>query len=615
MLKIFIFLASVSVTLLVTTKADDHTNILWIFAEDTSPWLGCYDDPINHGHTPNIDSLATSGVLFKRAFAPSPVCSTSRSAVIIGQSAIRFGAHNHRSSRHKNKIRLPKDYKALPQIFNEAGYTTFNHGKKDYNFHWDSSTYNHKLKNHTDFSDLKDMQPFFGQIQIKGGKNNTSKFPLDRKVSPDLVKVPQDYPNHELYKKLVAQHYNAIRMDDDLVGDILEALKKYDLDKNTIVVYFSDHGANNFLRHKQMLTEGGLHVPLIISGPKGNLPIGTTRDDLVNLIDLSATTLEWAGIKSPPWFEGQDLFANDFKERTYIGGHKDRMDHTIDRVRTIRTGEFRYIKNYKLDRILLQPQYRDKKDYTQLLYKLYEEEVLSDIHRDIYFGERKDEELYNVTLDPCMLNDLSDNSNYNKILTHHRKLLNEWESKGDHGEELESIYELKANGDNAKWGTGVNVEYEKYRIDSDGDGLSDIWEMANNRDPNDSLLYYEFDCGGWQTEGWYSNNISSNLAGYLGYLDFKLDDPSSLIQRDELDLKIKPNSKIKLKMSSTKALEITTIINNKIVGKNKIGSSKKLKMIELPINISYSTEDLNTLGLKFEGGEGAFIKIDSIRMH
>ena len=94
MLKIFIFLASVSVTLLVTTKADDHTNILWIFAEDTSPWLGCYDDPINHCHTPNIDSLATSGVLFKRAFAPSPVCSTSRSAVIIGQSAIRFGAHN-----------------------------------------------------------------------------------------------------------------------------------------------------------------------------------------------------------------------------------------------------------------------------------------------------------------------------------------------------------------------------------------------------------------------------------------------------------------------------------------------------------------------------------------
>ena len=114
MLKIFILLTSL--TLLSSSKADPSPNILWIFAEDTSPWLGCYNDPINLEHTPNIDSLANSGILFKRAFAPSPVCSTSRSAIIIGQSAIRFGAHNHRSSRTKNKIQLPKDYKTIPQI-------------------------------------------------------------------------------------------------------------------------------------------------------------------------------------------------------------------------------------------------------------------------------------------------------------------------------------------------------------------------------------------------------------------------------------------------------------------------------------------------------------------
>lgn len=613
MLKIFILLTSL--TLLSSSKADPSPNILWIFAEDTSPWLGCYNDPINLEHTPNIDSLANSGILFKRAFAPSPVCSTSRSAIIIGQSAIRFGAHNHRSSRTKNKIQLPKDYKTIPQILQEAGYTTFNYGKKDYNFHWSSSIYNHKLKNYTDFSKLKEMQPFFGQIQIKGGKNNTSKLPLNKKVSPDTVNVPLDYPNHELYKKLVAQHYDAIRMDDDLIGDILNALKTYELDKNTLVVYFSDHGANNFVRHKQMLSEGGLHVPLIISGPEKYIPKKTTRDDLVNLIDLSATTLGWAGIKIPSWFEGQDLFAKNFKERRYIGGHKDRMDHTIDRVRTIRTDEFRYIKNYKLDRILLQPQYRDKKDYTKLLYKLYEEEALSDTHRDIYFGERKYEELYNVKVDPFMLNDLSCDPNFNKILKQHRKLLEEWLSHGDCGMELESIYELQVNGEDAKWGIGVNVEYEKYRIDSDGDGLSDKWEIVNNRDPKDSLLYFEFDCGGWQTEGWYSNNLSSNIAGPLGYLDFKLDDKFGLIQKNGLNLKINPNSSIKLKISSSEDLEIMAIINNTIVGKNKIESSKELKIAELPINISDRAENLNTLGLQFKGNKGAFIRIDSIRMH
>ena len=86
-------------------------------------------------------------------------------------------------------------------------------------------------------------------------------------------------------------------------------------------------------------------------------------------------------------------------------------------------------------------------------------------------------------------------------------------------QEAEPIANLKANGDGKKWGQGVNPEYEKYRVDSDGDGLSDRWEIANNRDPQDGLLYFSFDCGGWQTEGWESKDISSNLAGSLGYLD------------------------------------------------------------------------------------------------
>ena len=44
-------------------------------------------------------------------------------------------------------------------------------------------------------------------------------------------------------------------------------------------------------------------------------------------------------------------------------------------------------------------------------------------------------------------------------------------------------------------------------------------------------------------------------------------------------------------------------------------SSKKLKIVELPIKIPDRAENLNTLGLQFEGNKGAFIRIDSIRMH
>ena len=294
------------IALLVAASATnaDKPNIIWIFAEDTSPWMGCYGSKANADATPNIDALASDGVLFKRAFVPAPVCSACRSAMMGGQSQIRFGAHEHRSGRGKSKIHLPKGMKLLPQIMKENGYSTFNHGKTDYNFEWDqSATYSEvKLKGKSDsFEVLKTVQPFFIQIQTKGGKNNTSRFPANRKTDPAAVTVPGDYPQNQLYREVVAQHHDAIRVDDDLIGKIMEGLKASGMMENTIVVYFGDHGANNLVRHKQMPTEGGLHVPFIVMGPKKYVPKKGPRNDLVDMLDLSATTLAWAGIKKPKW--------------------------------------------------------------------------------------------------------------------------------------------------------------------------------------------------------------------------------------------------------------------------------------------------------------------------
>ena len=47
-------------------------NILWIYAEDTSPWMGCYGDDVNAEATPNIDAIAEAGVRFNRAYVPAP---------------------------------------------------------------------------------------------------------------------------------------------------------------------------------------------------------------------------------------------------------------------------------------------------------------------------------------------------------------------------------------------------------------------------------------------------------------------------------------------------------------------------------------------------------------
>ncbi|PAY18200.1 phosphate ABC transporter substrate-binding protein [Rhodopirellula sp. SM50] len=591
--------------------AKDRPNILWLFAEDTSPWMGCYGDPVNQGQTPNIDSLAERGVRFSRAYVPAPVCSACRSAIMGGMNQIRFGAHEHRSSRGPAKINLPENMKLLPQLVKESGYFTFNFGKDDYNFIWDQpATYSLQKKNRAaiDWQQLKENQPFFGQIQTAGGKNNTAKFPADRKTDPQSVTVPPDYPQNQLYRETVAQHYDAIRKDDDFIGTVLQELQESGLADSTIVVYFGDHGANNLVRHKQMPTEGGLHVPFIIAGPSPYVPSPSVRDDLVDLLDLSATTLAWAGVDKPDWYEGQDLFAEVVVPRSFVAAAKDRLDHTIDRVRTIRTDRYRYTRNFKTDRIFLQPQYRDRRPFLQNLHQLYQSGELSPKLTEIYFGERPAEEFYDVKADPSQVNNLINDPRYRDEIQRHRRLLDEWIAVGDEGADEEPLAELAYQANGQKWGEGVNPEYEVVRSDRDGDGLSDDWERINGRDATDGRLLFTFDCGGWQTEGWSgSDEAMGNIAGRLGFLDFRLPGGKAMITRQGLKLDpTKNQGDLVIDLRSAPGTQVTLM-----AGESEATATMHdaTQVIRFPLNWK---DTVRQVDLRFDGPPGSIVEIDSI---
>ena len=601
--------------------ADQRPNVVWLFAEDTSPWMGTYGHEANKLATPNIDSIAQAGVRFDRAYVPAPVCSACRSSMMMGANQIRFGSHEHRSSRAKDaQLYLPKGIKILPQILKEEGYSTFNHGKTDYNFVWENDkVYSRiKLKGQSDsWGILKQNQPFFIQFQTKGGKINTKKLSANRRTEPSEVTVPADYPQNDLYRKVVAQHCDAIRVDDDHIGNILEGLNNSGLRENTIVVYLSDHGANHLVRHKQMPTEGGLHVPFMLMGPKKWVPEQGARKDLVSTLDLTATTLSWAGIQLPDWYEGRNLFADNFKPRQWVASAKDRLDHTIDRVRTIRTEKFRYTRNYKLDRILLQPQYRDGQDYLKNLKELYAADKLSDDLKRIYFGERSKEELYDVSKDPAQVHNLVSDPKFTKELNRHRKLLDAWLAKGDRGEQEESANALRHNGDNWQGGRGVNPEYEINRGDSDGDGLSDKWEKLNNRDPRDGRLAYEFDCGGWQTEGWKGRGIRDNIAGFQGFLQFSLPNKTGSLVRNGLEIKPqKTDQSLLLKLRVNAPVEIEALANGNPLGSSlTVSASKQFQEVFFPLNEQANWKDvIKSLEFKLKGSVGTDLEIDLIEV-
>lgn len=608
--QIFLLTAIALLGSAIFSPAADKPNILWIVQEDTSPWIGCYGYEANKGKTPVLDRLASEGTLFKRAYVPAPVCSACRSAFIVGAYQFRFGAHEHRSRRGPAGVPLPKGMKTLPELMQEAGYTTFNIGKTDYNFTSEVTLYP-KLKRK--WHSLPKDQPFFGQIQLKGGKTNTQNWPKNRMADRASAVVPADYPNNELYREIIAQHCDAIRSDDDKIGQILALLKESGLEDSTIVVYFSDHGANNLVRHKQMPTEAGLHVPLIIKGPEKWVPLSKkVRNDLVSILDVSATTLTWAGVPYPKWIEGQNLFSSGFEARDFVGSGRDRCDHTIDRVRTIRTDRYRYTKNYNLDRVFLQPQYRDGRNFLDSLREAYASGTLSPKLVEIYFGERPAEELYDIVKDPAQVNNLAESAKHQEALISHRKILDDWVAKGDLGAGEEPNIELEQNG-NGRF-KGVNPEYERVRTDSDGDGLSDRWEKFNGRDPGDGKLQFEFDCGGWQTEGWESDGNLTNIAGRQGFLDFDLLTGIASMSRGGLKIDARKNKgKLALRLRSSSATELKVEANGKALGSARFAKNDQFATIKIPLGDLW-TGTIESLQLSFSAPKDTTIEIDWIRV-
>ncbi|MEW7280339.1 sulfatase [Aquimarina sp. 2201CG1-2-11] len=432
-------------------------NILWIYVEDISPDLGAYGDPL--ANTPQLDAMAKQGVRFTNTIMPSPVCSPSRSAMITGVMSTTIGTHNHHSSRTEaSAIRLPDTITTIPELFKKAGYYTFNSGKDDYNFWYNrKDLYNEAYYQHPLYGKSAKRnywkegiknKPFFGQIQLSGSKHIFSKTFKEKVITPidrSKVTIPPYYPDVPLIREEWAQYLETLELTDMEVKKILDQLKADGLLENTVVFFFSDHGMRS-LRHKQFLYEGGIKVPFIVQweGNPDLIKPGTVNDKLISGLDIGATSLALAGIKKPDYMEGENLFAADHKARPYVISTRDRCDFTIDRIRSVRTERFKYIKNFYPNRSYMQPNYRDEWESTQLLRKLYAEGKLNELQSRIFKDNRPEEELYDLVLDPNEINNLATNVEYQNELKRHREILNNWIKKtGDKGQYPEDKENLK----------------------------------------------------------------------------------------------------------------------------------------------------------------------------
>jgi arylsulfatase A-like enzyme len=449
---------AISLSLLLVTQvmaADTRPNILWIIVDDMSANFSCYGETLIS--TPHLDGLAAEGVQFTNAYVTAPVCSPNRSAFITGMYQTSIGAHHHRSGRGKLKIHLPAGVRPIPQLFQEAGYYTSitswpngarsQMGKTDYNFEWDKSMYDGP-----DWSDRQAGQPFFAQVQLPGGKHRGGTSASARKFSSRMeatlgsttsaaaVTLPPYYPREEVLLDDWAAYLDTVRLTDTYVGEILARLEAEGDADNTVVLFMTDHGISH-ARGKQFLYDEGLHVPLVMAGP--GIAHGQIRDDLVEHIDIAATSLALAGIQIPDTMQSRNVLSPDYTPREAIFAARDRCDETVDHIRCVRTQRYKYIRNFLPDRPHLQPnRYKDGKDILIALRAAHEAGTLDATQAQLFAPTRPAEELYDLANDPHELTNLAADPAHRDTLVALRTQLDEWiVLTHDQGAESDAMYD------------------------------------------------------------------------------------------------------------------------------------------------------------------------------
>lgn len=344
-------------------------NILWLVGENLTHDLGCYG--AKDVQTPNLDRLAAEGVRYTHVFATNPACAPSRSAFFTGMYQTTTGTHPMRSHR-TDDFRLPAGVRPLTHWLRDEGYFTANiktigggsvgTGKLDLNFVNEGSIYH---ESSDDWSALRGRRPFFAVVNSVENEYDIYDRQSARKervewvgerehvrhARPGSVTPPPYYPDHPVVREEWARYLNSVSGMDARIGKVLAQLRADGLEDDTIIIFFGDNGRLD-PRGIHWCYDSGLRVPMIIRWP-GNHPApsgvkaGSVDHQIISLIDVAATTLALAGIPRPPLMQGRVFLGEKAgPSRSFAFAARDRIDETVQRIRSVHDSRFHYIRTF-----------------------------------------------------------------------------------------------------------------------------------------------------------------------------------------------------------------------------------------------------------------------------
>ncbi len=344
--------------ILAAAPATAKPNIVLIMADDLGyGHLGSYGQ--ERIRTPRIDMLAAEGMRFTQAYAGSTVCAPSRSVLLTGLHGGHTSVRGNLGDAHIRDRDI-----TLAEMLKAAGYATGGYGKWGLGL---ADSPGHPLRQ--GFDDFLGylhqvhahfFYPFWltlnhGRMNLRlneaGGRGQYSHdviferaldFIRNNRDRPFFCYLPVTIPHVELavpadslasylgdfpevgggQEKRVGYivspnpraTYAAMvsRLDRD-VGRLVAQLQDLGIDRNTVVIFNSDNGAQSrfdvseeffdatagLRGYKGSMYEGGLRVPQIVWWP-GTVPAGTVSDHVTYFPDMMPTFADLAGVESPP---------------------------------------------------------------------------------------------------------------------------------------------------------------------------------------------------------------------------------------------------------------------------------------------------------------------------
>ncbi|APZ45562.1 acetylglucosamine-6-sulfatase [Polaribacter reichenbachii] len=184
----------------------------------------------------------------------------------------------------------------------------------------------------------------------------TPKLPADLLRTEDRQTGYNHSDTPEGFKERYIRQMQAMTGIDRMIGNLRAKLKELKIDKNTIIIFTSDHGlfmGEQGLGGKALCYEKTTHVPLIIMNPKVKRKHkGLKTDALVQSIDVAPTILTFAGVQVPEEFQGKDishLTEDSSKEiRKYVFTENLWSTHFGNpKCEAVQTKDWKYIRYYK----------------------------------------------------------------------------------------------------------------------------------------------------------------------------------------------------------------------------------------------------------------------------